>query len=275
MDAILPKKRGRPRKRPFLEAQGGTNEKSGMEAKKPERVARPLTLLGRYVFKQFGGEGTFLGKVVDYHSGLYRVDYEDGDCEDLEGKELRSVILDDSSFNVELDKRRKKLDKVVSTKILKRGNVMVEEFNKSAASLPSELCDMPLPAMEDNGHLIDNNADGDLPNDSGDSEQEELPCSEAETAFLPPFPELPESSGNINVPVEFISHLLSVYGLLRSFSITLFLYPFGLDDFVGAVNCPHPNTLLDSVCVALMRVLKSRLESLSSEGCEVASKCLR
>ncbi|CBI17094.3 unnamed protein product, partial [Vitis vinifera] len=91
--------------------------------------------------------------------------------------------------------------------------------------------------------------------------------------MVPP-PQLPPSSGNIGVPEEYVSHLFSVYGFLRSFSIRLFLSPFALDDLVGSLNCTVPNTLLDAIHVALLRVVRRHLEALSSSGLELASKCL-
>ncbi|WVZ88295.1 hypothetical protein U9M48_034831 [Paspalum notatum var. saurae] len=87
--------------------------------------------------------------------------------------------------------------------------------------------------------------------------------------------ELPPSSGDIPVPEECISHLFSVYSFLRSFSVPLFLSPFGLDDFVAAVNCAAQNNLLDAVHVSLLRALRRHLESKSAEGSQLASNCLK
>lgn len=77
------------------------------------------------------------------------------------------------------------------------------------------------------------------------------------------------------MPEECVPHIFSVYGFLRSFNVRLFLSPFTLDDFVGAVNCKVQNTLLDAIHVALMRALRRHLETLSLDGSAVASKCLR
>ena len=99
-------------------------------------------------------------------------------------------------------------------------------------------------------------------------------ASDTEEPPLPPL-QLPPSSGTIGVPEQCVSHLFSVYGFLRSFSIRLFLSPFSLDEFVGSLNCQVSDTLFDAIHVSLMRALKHHLETLSSEGSELASKCLR
>ena len=50
-----------------------------------------MEFFGHAVKKTFRDIGTFTGKVVDYHwSTGYRVEYEDGDSEDLTHKELVS-----------------------------------------------------------------------------------------------------------------------------------------------------------------------------------------
>jgi len=86
---------------------------------------------------------------------------------------------------------------------------------------------------------------------------------------------LPPSSGDIAVPEESISYLFSVYNFLRSFSVRLFLSPFGLDDFVAAINCTVQNNLLDAVHVSLLQALRRHLESKSAEGSQLASNCLK
>ena len=102
---------------------------------------------------------------------------------------------------------------------------------------------------------------------------------ELSAELCPPWPvqgpELPPSSGDIAVQEESISYLFSVYNFLRSFSVQLFLSPFGLDDFVASINCTVQNTLLDAVHVSLLRALKWHLETKSSEASELASNCLK
>lgn len=260
----------------MLEVENDGDEKLAPDLKKQERTTRPIALLGQYVLKEFPRNGTFLGKIVCYDTGLYRVEYEDGDCEDLDSRELRKIIIDETDFTDEFCRRRKKLDKRVSSKRMKTVDVSNKsEVDKFGTSSTIELCDVS--TVEDNRDVVDGDGDDDddLSSDSDEFEQDGALSSVAESICIPPAPLLPQSSGSIGVPEEYVSHLLSVYGLLRSFSITLFLYPFGLDDLVGAVNCNVPNTLLDSIHVALMLVLKRHLENLSSEGSELASKCLR
>ena len=48
-----------------------------------------MEFFGREIKKTFKGVGVFVGKVTDYHKSTgYRVQYDDGDSEDLTHKEL-------------------------------------------------------------------------------------------------------------------------------------------------------------------------------------------
>ncbi|KAK9279952.1 hypothetical protein L1049_013636 [Liquidambar formosana] len=238
---------------------------------------RSRALVGRYVKKEFEGIGVFIGKIVYYDSGLYRVDYEDGDCEDLESKEVRGFLIGDDDFDNSLLARKKKLDALVLKKGYALDTNVVDDSVSGAdrvvePSLHSEMSCGGAPTNEDDGVQVD--GDVDSSSDSCEYVRDRDSRSEAEILLVPP-PLLPPSSGTVGVPEEYVSHLFSVYGFLRSFSIRLFLSPFGLDDFVGSLNCHVPNTLLDAVHVALMRALRRHLEMLSSDGSELAIKCLR
>lgn len=276
----LERKRGRKRKRVDVQ-----NVEVDVDGKKRAVVTRSKRLVGCYVRKEFEGSGLYLGKVVSYDTGLYRVDYEDGDCEDLEGGEVKSFLIDESEIDGEWLERKNKLDalllrkdkdveainelKIENVVPLESANVVGNAQVKETSAV-SELIDANCDA-EVEGVQIDDDANADSVSDS--CEDEEI-SSEVEVPVVPQ-PELPPSSWNIGVPAEDVPHLLSVYSFLRSFSIQLFLSPFGLDDFVGSLNCSAPNTLLDSVHVALMRVLRHYFEKLSLDGSELASKCLR
>jgi hypothetical protein len=126
-------------------------------------------------------------------------------------------------------------------------------------------------ASQQSGSGSDASEDLESSSNSSDSAKE-LPAEPS-----PPVqaPELPPSSGDIDVPEESVSHLLSVYNFLRSFSVQLFLSPFGLDDFVASINCSGQSTLLDAVHVSLLRALRRHLETKSSDGSELASNCLK
>lgn len=275
MDPVLPRKRGRPRKRPLPDENPAAGEGSGPDPKKRALRAIPAVMVGRYVLKQFHGK-KFLGKVVYYDTGLYRIEYEDGDQEDLESSELRRITIDDGNLTEELSRRRRKLDKMISDASAK--SVGVPEKNQVGdveASLLSELSSVSV--REDNGDQVDGEGDGhaDSSTDSCEHGEDGGSGSESGAPPIPPAPQLPPSSGSIGIAEEYVSHLLSVYGFLRSFSVALYLCPFGLDDFVGALNSLVPNSLLDAIHVALMRSLRLHLEIISSEGSELASKCLR
>ncbi|KAK4440655.1 DDT domain-containing protein PTM [Sesamum alatum] len=242
---------------------------------------RSLKLVGRYVRKEFQGSGVFLGKITSYDSGLYRTNYEDGDFEDLDSGEVKVFLVEDGDLIGEWSERKEKLDKLllgkdVNAKVLKVEN-MLEPTNGNQVdlSLSGELNGSEAGTNEVEVHDDgDGDGDADSSSDSCEDMQEQDARLNMEEPLVPP-PELPPSSGHIGVPEEYVSHLLSVHSFLRSFSVPLFLYPFGLDEFVGALNSSVANTLLDSVHVALLRVLKRHIERLSSEGSGVALKCMR
>ncbi|XP_050368093.1 DDT domain-containing protein PTM-like [Argentina anserina] len=268
MDPPVAKKRGRPRKR-------------RAEAKKQAVETGSIALLGRYVLKEFETSGIYLGKVVFYDSGLYRVHYEDGDCEDLESREIRGILVAESDFDAGLSGRRKRLDKFVAKVSVKK--VKVEENVEKEVVVvvdrveSSEVSEWSGRVVIDNDEVREEDGDGELSSDSSECGRNvEAGGADVETpALLLPPPELPPSSGTIGVPERCVSCLFSVYGFMRSFSICLFLNPFSLDDFVGSLNYCGPNTLFDAIHVALLRALRRHLETISSEGSEVAQKCLR
>lgn len=273
--------RGRPRKRKRPEDENTGDMKSNIARDKRRDIiveTKPIRLVGRYVLKEFDGNGVYLGKVVFYDTGLYRVDYEDGDCEDLDSRELRGILLHENDFDIDLIKRRKKLDDFLLKKKLKNekdGLCVRDEDSRSEVERVEMSTFSELSGglkVADEGKQIEDDLDSS--SDSCEHVMETDAGFEAETPLFPPL-QLPPSSGTIGVPEEYVSNLLSVYGFLRSFGIHLFLSPFGLDDFVGSLNCGASNTLLDAIHVALMRALRCHLEKLSSDGSGPASNCLR
>ncbi|GAU22988.1 hypothetical protein TSUD_98160 [Trifolium subterraneum] len=268
MEKTNGRSRGRPKKRRKEDEKEG---KTVADAKRqPLEVAKPIALVGRFVLKEFPENGIFLGKVVYYDSGLYRVNYEDGDFEDLESGEIRPVLIRDEDFDAGLVRRRSKLEKLVAKKSAKVADVADEGLVKSgkeeSATGVTSLSELSGGPSIDNDKDEDDGLDADLASES---------VSNVETLPLPPLLQLPPSSGTIGVPEPSVSHLFSVYGFLRSFSTKLFLHPFSLDEFVGSLNCQVSNTLIDAIHFSLMRVLRHHLETLSSEGSELASQCLR
>lgn len=277
---VVGSERRRGRKRKIKDVENVTVDGDG---KRKIVETRSKRIVGRYVMKEFEGSGVFLGKVASYDSGLYRIDYEDGDCEDLETGEMKVLLVEDSNITGEWLERKTKLDELLLSKDVQARNPKFKNAptnatvdNKVEALLLSEPTNGGVGAIEVEEVQEEGNtyADGDSSSDSCEDAQEQDANVEVEEPVVPP-PELPLSSGHIGVLEEYVSHLFSVYSVLRSFSVPLFLYPFGLDDFVGALNCSVANTLLDSVHVALMSALKRDIERLSSEGSELASKCLR
>ncbi|XP_077235886.1 DDT domain-containing protein PTM-like [Tasmannia lanceolata] len=203
-------------------------------------------LVGSFVKKEFPGNGVFLGKVVNYNRGLYRIKYEDGDSEDLNYREICDILTTEEIDSV----AKGKLEEL----ILGDGLDRVED-----SSIVSKLSS-------------DDQFKGDA--DSSSDSCESVRVLASKSPQLLPL-QLPKSSGNVGVPEESIAYLFSVYNFLRSFSYRLFLSPFGFDDFVGSVKCDKQNSLLDAVHVCLLRALRRHLEVLSSDGAELAVKCLR
>lgn len=262
------KKRGRPRKR------RADNRKAGPEAKKQAVETRSVALLGRYVLKEFEKSGIYLGKVVFYDTGLYKVHYEDGDSEDLESGEIRGILVGESDLDGDLSARRKRLDKIVAkVSVEKKVEENVEKEVAVDGVESSEFSEWSGRVTFDNDEVRED-GDGELSSESSECVGGVEAGVDVGTLAVPP-PQLPPSSGTIGVPEQCVSHLLSVYGFMRSFSICLFLNPFTLDDFVGSLNYRAPNTLFDAIHVALLRALRRHLETISSEGSELAQKCLR
>lgn len=266
MEPEAVKRRGRKRKR----RNGEDGGKAGKKAVVGNGTGGTgtLVLIGRYVKKEFEGSGEFLGKIVSYDTGLYRVEYEDGDCEDLETREVKGLLVKDSEMDAAFRKRKKSLDAYL---LRKSKSEPVNKVETVVSDNGGELAN----ADKVESSVVEQSAEVDgESSDLSDDEQAADVVAKVERPLVPP-PQLPSSSGNFGVPEEDVSYLLSVYSFLRSFSVCLFLSPFGLDEFVGALNCSVHNTLLDAIHVALIRALKSHVEILASEGSELALKCQR
>ncbi|KAM3201997.1 DDT domain-containing protein PTM [Capsicum annuum] len=275
MEAGVGKSERRGRKRRRKDVQ---NVEVDQDGKKRAVVLKPKELVGRYVRKEFEGNGLFLGKIVFYDSGLYRVDYDDGDCEDLDPGELKEVLIEEDVLVGEWLDRKKKLNEMVASKQVKDVAPQVEIAAEPVSAVVDTIEEVPVlsDSRYDSPVKLEKMQVGtaDSLSDLSEDDEEQDLSSEVEKTLVPA-PELPPSSGNIGIPEEYVPYLLSIFSFLRTFSTTLFLSPFELDDFVGALNCSIPNSLLDSIHVAVMRVLRRHLENLSSDGSELASKCLR
>ncbi|KAM7274689.1 hypothetical protein ACFE04_016555 [Oxalis oulophora] len=258
--------RGRPRKRK-RPAEDEIVPDAEPVAKRQVKETKSVAFVGRYVLKDFKNDGFFMGKVVYYDSGLYRVEYEDGDFEDLDSRELRFIVMQDDDFDDKMIGRRKKLDKSIVKKNKEAEKKKIEMVMKKEDIVQGVEVSRS-DGVSDGGQVEDDE------DSSSENEGEIKVEPEQDAPVFPPL-QLPPSSSTIAVAEGDVMHLLSVYGFLRSYSILLFLYPFGLDEFVGSLNCQVTNTLLDSIHVALLLSLRRHLEILSLEGSELSSKCLR
>ncbi|KAL5981950.1 hypothetical protein ACLOJK_016017 [Asimina triloba] len=219
-------------------------------------------LVGRRVRKEFPGNGVFFGRIVRFkRGGLYLVEYEDGDREDLEYAEVCEVLVDgDGAGGAGASAGDSTARKQLSSRSVVKG----KGGNVPGGADGADRCEDSSAVSKLSSADVESDADS-----SSDSSASEL-------AQLSPLP-LPPSSGDIGVPEESISYLFSVYNFLRSFSYRLFLSPFTLDEFVGSLNCLSQNSLLDAVHVSLMRALKRDFEMDCHDGgiFELTSKSLR
>lgn len=227
-------------------------------------------LVGSYVGKDVSGaRRVLLGKVASYDYGrrTYDVVYEDGHREDLNHQQVCKILeVDDGGSSLKLSCRKRKLDQLASSV---SGDLKMPPNTRSRKNAMDVSDGAETSSFSRLGSNLSDDADSS--SDSCDCSRAPPSVSSTEIQMLL----LPPSSGDIAVPEEAISYLFSVYNFLRSFSVQLFLSPFGLDDFVGSLNCSAQNSLLDAIHVSLMRALRRHLQMLSSEGSELASKCLR
>lgn len=250
------------------------------DVKRRSIETRSQALLGLYVRKDVEGTGVLLGKVVECDKGEYRVIYHDGDCEYMGHRNVRQILIRDSDFDRKLRVKREELDELILKKYANGSNVKLENAVAGAKSLSKSVSsNFDASRYKNNGVPLDCDVDADTDLDSfTNSCKSAHRVSLSYDASVVPPPVLPPSTGNIGVPDECVADLLSVYTFLRSFSIPLCLYPFGLKDFAGSLNCSVQNTLLDSIHVALMQCLQRHFESLTetkSDDFELASKYLR
>ncbi|CAL9749761.1 unnamed protein product [Musa acuminata subsp. burmannicoides] len=230
-------------------------------------------LVGRYVSKETPGvKRPLVGKVASYDhgSGLYTVVYEDGNRENLDRLQVSKILIAEDTrvgSNMKLSCRKRKLDLLVSSGSQDTNVPPPRTRSRKNAPGASDGADTSSHGRTDS----DLSDDADSSSNSCDYVQGPSSVASPEIHML----ELPPSSGDIPISEESISYLFSVYSFLRSFNIQLFLSPFGIDEFVGSLKCTVQNSLLDAIHLSLMRALRHHLQVLSSEGLELASKCLR
>ncbi|XP_062201843.1 DDT domain-containing protein PTM-like [Phragmites australis] len=248
--------------------QETTTPAGGLQVK--EEVGERL--VGRYIGRSTPGHRRILiGKVASYDSttGVYVVVFEDGHGEDLGLPQLRELLMveENGASGMKVSCRKRKLDLLVSS-----GSASEVKGPPSTRQRVDgyEMSARP-DAPQQSGSGSDMSEDVESSSNSSDFTKEEPsePCPPIQAVELPP------SSGDIAVPEESISYLFSVYNFVRSFSVQLFLSPFGLDDFVAAINCTVQNNLLDAVHVSLLRALRRHLVTKSADGSQLASNCLK
>ncbi|CAL4934462.1 unnamed protein product [Urochloa decumbens] len=225
-------------------------------------------LVGRYIGRRAPGHGTILiGKVASYDSttGIFGVVFEDGHGEDLGLPKLQEFLIpeENGTLGMDVSCRKRKLDLLIAKGSALDARKPGSTRQRVDGCVMSTVPDAPQQSV----------SGSDMPDDieplsesSDFSKEQSEPCPPVQAVELPP------SSGDIDVPEESITYLFAVYNFLRSFSVQLFLSPFGLDDFVAAINCTVQNNLLDAVHVSLLRALRRHLESKSTK---LVSNCFK
>jgi len=95
------KRRGQPRKQRRKEKETETVE-----------MKKLIVLIGRSVLKVFSESVVQIGKVVSYKIGLYRVEFENSDFEELDSSVIRRILMEDCDFDYNLIRRKKELDQL-------------------------------------------------------------------------------------------------------------------------------------------------------------------
>ncbi|KAF7825439.1 DDT domain-containing protein PTM-like [Senna tora] len=105
--------------------------------------------------------GWYKLKVVYYDCGLYIINYEDGDSEDLDSSEIRGMLLDDSYLDDDLTQRRIALDDLV----LKNSVNVRDGFGKSSDDPNKDGCGVE-PSVSSGGGLSSENGEEQVEGDA-------------------------------------------------------------------------------------------------------------
>ncbi|PNT74608.1 hypothetical protein BRADI_1g18770v3 [Brachypodium distachyon] len=258
-------------------------------------------LVGRAVRKAFPGFGVFGGVVESYdaEAGYFRVLYEDGDSEEVDGAEMAAILvgapmpaqpgrLGGGNGEVGAEKKRRVDAGLESSRPVRRSArqakaaalaaemeavaavVAAAEAAETAAAAGGPVAAVPVAATPQQSGRKRQRGNGSSRYRSVAKDLEDAALDK-----LPPKPELPPSSQGLDLAGLPVLDVFQVYSCLRSFSRQLFLSPFALDAFVAALRCTHVDPLIDWVHFALLRSLRSHLEDLADEGDPSAVHCIR
>ncbi|KHJ93738.1 PHD-finger [Oesophagostomum dentatum] len=97
------------------------------------------------------------------------------------------------------------------------------------------------------------NDDSYHPTEEDVGECSRLPWVDLSAADIPPL-ELPESSQDIPIPLDYLLDTVELYELLRSYWRTLRLTPFLFEDFCAALLSPENSCLLAEIHIVLIRM---------------------
>ncbi|KAL6563659.1 hypothetical protein OROGR_002618 [Orobanche gracilis] len=167
---------------------------------------RSLRLVGRYVLKEFQYSGVFLGRIMLYKSGFYRINYENGNFENLDSSEVKTLLVEDGDLTGEWFERKKKLDNSLNKDV--NTNVLNVENTQELENAGSSLFEMSSGDAGANKVVeVNNDCNSDAVADClrGSCENTQGYADlDMEVPLVPP-PELPSSSGHIGIPEELSS----------------------------------------------------------------------
>lgn len=237
----------------------------------------------------------------DPEAGYCKVSYEDGDCEELDLQEVRSMLAEAkeeviSGVSEELevescnganqnghvennsgtggDSEKKLRKKRRRAWEVRNGSPMtpLRRSTRQAANAAKAAALLTPDPDESTSQISDRKPKlGSYSNSRKSVSRRKC----LEVPDLGPKVELPPSSPNLDLEGLPALDFFTVYTFLRSLSKPFFLSPFHPETFLAALRCTDVNPLIDSVHFSLLLALKGHLEVLSEEGSPSAAHCIR
>ncbi|KAJ3683809.1 hypothetical protein LUZ60_014036 [Juncus effusus] len=254
-----------------------------------------MDLVGKPVRKKFPKFGVFKGVIDSYdsESGYYKVVYEDGDCEDVDSEEVKSMLMEPTDDEIPLvpEESQIEIGDSVSNQI-EKGSVKKGRKKRRISELGSETPITPTPVRRSARQASNaakavtlslstpdlNNTETNQRRNLGSPSKSQKRRGRkkiSEIVDLGPKFELPPSSKSLDLEGLPVLDFFMVYSALRGFSRQFFLSPFKLETFLSALKCTVANPLIDSVHFSLLHALKKHLEVLSEQGSQSAAHCIR
>jgi DDT domain len=262
-----------------------------------------MELVGKPIRKNFARFGVYKGVVdsFDPEGGYFKVSYEDGDSEELDLQEVRSMLAETkedviSAVSEELEVKSdgsgaNKSGHVENNsetgcnsgkKMRKRRRgcevgdgspVTPPRRSTRQAANAAKAAALSTPDPDGSTSQISNRKPKLVSHSNSCKSASRKKC--LEFPDLGPKVELPPSSTDLDLEGLPALDFFTVYAFLRSLSKPFFLRPFHPETFLAALRCTFVNPLIDSVHFSLLHALKGHLEVLSEEGSPSAAHCIR